>query len=251
MKILLSTCCFKHLHASSIIRKMEGFDGLELMVPTPDWKIDYSFIGKVESVHEPYYYKSLFKYGMYTLKPVSIEKKNFIAGVNVAHNMGVKKLVVHPISALLMKKQASKKTAKLLKKYRSRDIEIFVENLEKKHFGKDFSINISPFKSMREWFECGDEPDFNLCLDVVHCLSFNEDPVEIYELYKDRIKHIHLADYQRGKPHLNLGEGILDLKGFFRALKKGKYEGNVVLELKNGAGELIKHNLEMIKLAKK
>jgi len=79
--------------------------------------------------------------------------------------------------------------------------------------------------------ECG--PNIGLLLDVWHWHHAGATIADIFEAGTARIFHVHLSDCQkmpaeqvRDNQRVFPGEGVIDLPGFFRALKKiGYYDG--------------------------
>ena len=63
---------------------------------------------------------------------------------------------------------------------------------------------------------------FALTLDVGHeiCLGYKDSAV--FTKYPDKLMHLHLHDSDGKKPHLALGDGMLDIKGKIDLLKNGE-----------------------------
>lgn len=55
-------------------------------------------------------------------------------------------------------------------------------------------------------------------IDTTHYAEVGVDIVQAANILKDCVKGIHLSDFKDGKNHLYIGEGDLDLKGFFNNL---------------------------------
>ena len=78
-------------------------------------------------------------------------------------------------------------------------------------------------------------------LDVAHLVAGGGDPVKAIRQYHDRILFLHLKDVRKipaGTPNarypfqfVELGEGIVDLPGVFRALDQVKFKGWAIVEL--------------------
>jgi sugar phosphate isomerase/epimerase len=84
--------------------------------------------------------------------------------------------------------------------------------------------------------ECG--PNVGLLLDAWHWHHAGATPKDIVAAGKDRIVHVHLADAPKLPPEqirdnerLIPGEGILDWKGFFGALKEIGYKDGLSPEI--------------------
>ena len=56
---------------------------------------------------------------------------------------------------------------------------------------------------------------------------------DIYK-FKNNIKHIHLKDKNIHNKNVIIGEGIVNFKSIFKALKKIKYKGSFTLESQRG-----------------
>jgi sugar phosphate isomerase/epimerase len=58
-------------------------------------------------------------------------------------------------------------------------------------------------------------------LDTTHYAQIGTDIVEAAKILGTSIKTVHLSDFLAGKSHVFIGEGELDLAGFFNAIDKG------------------------------
>lgn len=73
--------------------------------------------------------------------------------------------------------------------------------------------------------------ELRLTLDVGHCLQNREDPVLVFERFKDNIHNIHLHDGTAGgSAHKALGVGELDLPAFLQALEASHYDRFLSIE---------------------
>lgn len=88
----------------------------------------------------------------------------------------------------------------------------------------------------------------SLLYDTGHLVFSGEDPIEIYEKYKDRIKHIHFKDIREDKMKevksekdsflagvrkgvfTVPGDGMIDFAPIWEEIKKSGYEGWIVVE---------------------
>ena len=83
----------------------------------------------------------------------------------------------------------------------------------------------------------------SICLDVGHLACQNSDELNFLDLYRDRIREIHLHDAASppaGAPgqirdHLALGQGQVDYAAFLSRLEELGYKGPVILELNSRA----------------
>jgi len=72
--------------------------------------------------------------------------------------------------------------------------------------------------------------DIYLCPDTAHIEAGGGDPVEFLRKYKDRIKYVHLKDYQSGE-FLPLGEGKQNFDQMIKILNDMNYDGWITVEL--------------------
>ncbi len=92
---------------------------------------------------------------------------------------------------------------------------------------------IDTMKKYEELFARVDHPRFGLTLDIGHLQCLNELPIasHIYR-WKDRLWNVHIEDMKKGvHEHLMFGEGEIDFREVFAALKGIQYQGGVFVEL--------------------
>jgi L-ribulose-5-phosphate 3-epimerase len=92
---------------------------------------------------------------------------------------------------------------------------------------------IDTMAKFEELFARVDHPRFGLTLDIGHLQCMGESPVapHIFK-WKDRLWNVHIEDMKRGvHEHLMFGEGEIDFKEVFAALKEIEYKGGVYVEL--------------------
>jgi inosose dehydratase len=76
------------------------------------------------------------------------------------------------------------------------------------------------------------------CPDTAHLAAGGGNPAELIRKYPDRVKHVHLKDYQPNPiAFLPLGEGTLDFDDIFKALKEINYQEWLVVELDGYNGD--------------
>jgi sugar phosphate isomerase/epimerase len=82
-------------------------------------------------------------------------------------------------------------------------------------------------------FEAVDHPLFGLTLDVGHLQCMGELPIAPHILkWKDVLWYVHIEDMKKGRhEHLMFGEGDLDFKEVFSALRQIDYRGGIYVEL--------------------
>jgi sugar phosphate isomerase/epimerase len=79
----------------------------------------------------------------------------------------------------------------------------------------------------------GRDPRFGLCMDVGHATRAGVDPVKAVVECKERLLDLHLKDLKNRTDRdsqTEVGKGVIDFPGLFRALKKIGYTGHAGLE---------------------
>lgn len=78
----------------------------------------------------------------------------------------------------------------------------------------------------------------NFCPDTAHLELGGGNPAELIRTYADRIKYVHLKDYQGRHPaqFMPLGQGQQDLKGILKVLRDIQYDGWIGVELDGYTG---------------
>ena len=94
-------------------------------------------------------------------------------------------------------------------------------------------------------------PMIGLCLDTAWALDSHEDPVAMARKFADRLRMIHLKDFvfdRTGKPEdVVVGRGVLDLPGFFTALKEMAFDGCATLEYEGDVDDPVPSLRECVK----
>lgn len=90
----------------------------------------------------------------------------------------------------------------------------------------------------------GRAPNFGACVDTGHCIRSGEDPVEAIRRLGPRVHGVHLKDHAESGFFASsclLGEGKLDLVGFFRALRAAGFgpEKSISLEFERDSDALL------------
>ena len=70
-----------------------------------------------------------------------------------------------------------------------------------------------------------------LLLDVAHYRAGGGDPVAAIRKYADRLLFLHIKDLRAPQQFVELGQGSVDLRGVFAALREVKFAGWAVVEL--------------------
>jgi inosose dehydratase len=72
--------------------------------------------------------------------------------------------------------------------------------------------------------------DVALLLDTGHLAAAGGDPVQALRDWRDRVRHVHLKDVLRTGAFCELGAGDVDLEAFCADLRRGSYDGWLVVE---------------------
>lgn len=128
---------------------------------------------------------------------------------------------------------------KLVKEY---DIKIAIHN-----HGPEDKIWPSPYDAY-EAVQSFD-PRLGLCIDVGHTARCGVDPIEAIRKCTSRVHDIHIKDIAdagaKSKP-VELGRGVLDLRGILKALLDTKFAGHVGLEFEKNMNDPIPGTCESI-----
>ena len=95
------------------------------------------------------------------------------------------------------------------------------------------------------------DPRIGLCIDVGHTARTGVDPVEAIRKCASRLHDIHIKDISdatagsKSKP-VELGRGVLDLKGILQALLDVKFAGHLGLEFEKNLNDPIPGTCESI-----
>jgi sugar phosphate isomerase/epimerase len=89
----------------------------------------------------------------------------------------------------------------------------------------------------------GRDPRFGLCMDIGHTTRAGADPVKTVDECQDRLLDLHVKDLKNKtdrESQTEVGKGLLDIPGLFRALLRIGYAGHVGLEYEiNEASPLV------------
>lgn len=76
------------------------------------------------------------------------------------------------------------------------------------------------------------------CPDTAHLAAGGGDPAELIRTYPDRVKHVHLKDFQPEPFNfLPLGKGVLDFTDIVRAVAEAGYDSWLMVELDSYDGD--------------
>jgi sugar phosphate isomerase/epimerase len=79
----------------------------------------------------------------------------------------------------------------------------------------------------------GRDPRMGICMDIGHAIRAGADIVQSVTLAGARLLDLHvkdLADKEKKDSQVEVGKGVIDIPGLFRALVKARFAGHVSLE---------------------
>ncbi len=89
-------------------------------------------------------------------------------------------------------------------------------------------------------------PELEFCLDTAHGTGAGVDCLEMIEKYSKRLALVHLKDLRAKMPmskirftrdFVNIGKGIVDLRGTVEKLREVDYDGQLMLEIEALSGQ--------------
>jgi len=147
--------------------------------------------------------------------------------IKIAHLLGVKILVVHPVltDPLIYGRfvEIEGEIDDLISLGNKTGQMLCFENLP---------LEVPKYNRPEEFDHIIKEGGF-LTLDAGHAVTCGINPITFIERFGDKIKHIHLQDGFKGKPdkHYAIGNGELDYMNFLKKLEEVNYRDIVMLEL--------------------
>ena len=98
--------------------------------------------------------------------------------------------------------------------------------------------------------ELVDDDRLKVNLDTSNPMVSGDNAVDLAELVKDRVVHLHASDRDKDLEHTIEGEGVVDFPGVFRILKRAGFDGWISLEAGGKKGkEGIRQGIEYVKSA--
>ncbi len=107
---------------------------------------------------------------------------------------------------------------------RETGVTVVVENLPCRRLGP-ITYNGYQMNTIDQWHQF---PTLNL--DTTHLATWGHDILAVYGQVKDRVRHVHLSNYN-GKEHRLLWDGILPLAAFLNRLRDDRFPGILCVEL--------------------
>lgn len=113
-----------------------------------------------------------------------------------------------------------KRTEELWQMAKHYDIELCFENVHWAHFNcPEFFTEIKKYS-----------PNIKACLDIKQAMQSEVDYTKYLEVMGDRLKTVHISDYdEMGKTCL-IGRGVFDFKTLFKRLNDSGYTGPILIE---------------------
>lgn len=229
-----------------------GFDGLELIMPSVDWRpnqdefkaLRESYGIYVGGVHAPFYTHRL---GQYLLRPRREAERNLRATIAVAEVLGAHYVVIHPFPAMFFRGRTRDLMAELLDAAaRDTDLIFSLEVLEERRF---FWWRTRPYGigDPAELFGFAKEHGFSMTLDCAHALTLGIPPHRLFEQSGRRVNNIHLSDGDGRRCHLPLGQGIMDFAAFFASLSSASYDGFLTLEVESASEFQLNQSVSVVR----
>ena len=141
--------------------------------------------------------------------------------IEIAGMLGIKYLVIHPISPVQKPQDAD------LKQF---NISFYRSLLP---YAKEYGVTVCSLgKDLADYVDALDSPYIAACLDLGHCGLVGEDAAEaIRALGRDRLKALHVHDNNfRADQHLLPYLGQMNWESITSALKEIRYTGNLTFE---------------------
>jgi len=231
-----------------------GFDGLEIMVDdrwdTRDPAHLREAVGSagipILSLHAP------FRAGIQGWAEDEVARVH--RTVDLARAVGARTVVIHPplryqwivvraapffTAALLTPFRRVSRYHRWLRTelepYRARaGVTIALENMPRHRLGP-WLVNLFAMNEIRDLRRVS-----AVAFDTTHVGTWGIDLLDTYEVLANRIVHVHISNYDKGRQHRLPGEGSLPLSAFLTALRKRGFGGVITVELEPdsaGAGD--------------
>lgn len=253
MNLLLSTGAIKGHSIDQTFRvaRCLDLDGIELIIPNINWQPNISEINtlserynqKIYNIHMPFFQPAMLKY---LINPPKFALKGLKNSIMIAKELKAKNLIIHPFPAFVFKDRIKRMMQDILAENKEKNISFSIENLEVRNL---YFFKIEPYciYNYQKLYDFVEENNFNITLDISHCMSKKIKPDIFFENFHDRINNIHLSDYEDYQCHYPLGTKTIDFDSFFRILEEYKYSGCLTLEINPTDEETVKQNIEYIR----
>ncbi|MBP8625196.1 MAG: sugar phosphate isomerase/epimerase [Syntrophorhabdaceae bacterium] len=233
MKVLFSTGCIYYLPIKEIfiLAKEAGFDGCDLVINRHFNRPDYLDIVKgccqilpVYSIHAPF-----LKIDAWGSKTNAI-----VQTVRIAQALNAGIINFHPpswFSAELLFFRSFRKIEDFQKSLGSEGIRLTIENMPL--VGKKLMLTPYILNDFKDLIEYGLKRNLDFTFDTTHLGTFGIDPVVGFLSFfrTERLKNIHISDYNDTESHLFLGRGDMPVARFLNTLRRLNYDGMITLEV--------------------
>jgi sugar phosphate isomerase/epimerase len=180
----------------------------------------------ISSIHYPL---AMFAMLYTAHSSMSAEGRDFSAKlVSLASRMGTEYLVIHPADGYsggikeMMERGAEKNIRFLADLCHSKGITVAMENYP--------SGAGRQAETLDAYTASWNIPNMKPMVDTTEVMEGGENPIEFIRAMKEAPCHLHISDFGGGKKHLPMGEGEIDWKEFFSALREKNYRGYYTLE---------------------
>ena len=244
MYVVLSTGSLYRYSLPEIFRiaKSAGFDGIEWLIERNNCNVGVDYVRNLS--HE-YELPILSLHSPFMMCDGWGDFWNKISrSLTVAMELSVSLMNFHPPSGYIVRHYLDNELAEHIRIYRDMvehsDIVLTLENLPTKRPFRVLLINQFLQRMMNNMYqitEFAEENNIHVTFDTTHVGTTGLDLLDAYTVFKDKIRNIHLSDYDGRSQHLLPGMGYLPLKRLLTQAKDDGYDGIITLETHPAAME--------------
>lgn len=240
MKIGVSTASFYPLETEQALEKIGefGIDTTEIFFNARS-ELKPSFIDILSNI------KNRYKINVSSLHPTlslaesfmifsSYERRfwesmdDFARYSEIAAELGAKYIIMHggKPNGILSDEEYCEKYMRLKEQTLKNGVTILQENVYLFR-----SADIQFLRSMKSIL--GKDAEF--CLDIKQAIRCGYSPIELFEEFKENIRHYHISDHSISSDCQLPGNGKFDFSSFFKLLNASGYNGACIIEVYNNA----------------
>ena len=244
MHVILSTGSLHQYSLPEIfqIAKSAGFDGIELLIARSNCNVGVDYVRSLSheyelpilSLHSPFMMCNGWGDFWHRIS----------RSLTMAMELSISLVNFHPPSGYVLRHHLSNELAEHIRIYRDMlkhsDIVLTMENLPTMRPFRVLLINRFLQRMMNNMYqitEFAEENDIHVTFDTTHVGTTGLDLLDAYTVFKDKIRNIHLSDYDGRSQHLLPGMGCLPLKRLLTQVKDDGYDGIITLETRPAAME--------------
>jgi sugar phosphate isomerase/epimerase len=193
------------------------------------------------SAHLPYKYIDLASLNE-RVRSASVQ--SILETIEKADEIGIDKLVLHPVGAEVKPLDtfwypATQEVKLLIIHDMLAQLRISLKQILNKVSARRLCLENLPSIDFSHFLPLIEEFNLNVCVDVGHCVLRDIDPVIFIREHADRIGVVHLHDVvdYRDNPkigqfldHEPVGTGIVDVQGILQVCREINFNGPIVLE---------------------